>query len=366
MLALALRQAVRQQPMKPWPSKLQHPALGRRRRARAPCRTPGPLYIATPTPPGWTTSPPRPCAPRRTTSRAWASPWPHALDRRRPRGWPGGDAHAWRVTSPRALVGAERPLVVAGRAGQRGDHARGRRRGLGAGAAGKRARLCFVVPECNSLGLALLGGGALEAARQAVREGAADTVDRAGERPLSARRAAAVDASWAPPARDRPRLTGQRHGRQGRAGAARRRPSPSRTAPSSTTRAAPSASSRSSCPQGDSPGELALAATLRPQARAWDNLDDVIAALAAELPVFARRAGGGAARDFRIAGQKIPANRTATAAAPPCSPTSASTNPSRRDDPDSPLSLLHGGLPSSRRRRWCRSSGRPAGTPCRR
>jgi len=41
---------------------------------------------------------------------------------------------------------------------------------------GHDARLCFTVPECNSLGVAMLGGGDLESALQAVREGAADTV----------------------------------------------------------------------------------------------------------------------------------------------------------------------------------------------
>jgi NADH-quinone oxidoreductase subunit G len=41
---------------------------------------------------------------------------------------------------------------------------------------GAAADLCFVVPECNSLGLGLMGGGNLESAFQAVHEGAADTV----------------------------------------------------------------------------------------------------------------------------------------------------------------------------------------------
>ncbi len=41
---------------------------------------------------------------------------------------------------------------------------------------GKPADLCFTVPECNSLGVALLGGESLNAALQAVRDGTADTV----------------------------------------------------------------------------------------------------------------------------------------------------------------------------------------------
>lgn len=41
---------------------------------------------------------------------------------------------------------------------------------------GNAAAMALVVPECNSLGLALLGGGTLPEAFQAVREGKADTV----------------------------------------------------------------------------------------------------------------------------------------------------------------------------------------------
>ena len=41
-------------------------------------------------------------------------------------------------------------------------------------AAGRPAGLCFIMPECNSLGLALMGGGTLSAAFQAVQNGAAD------------------------------------------------------------------------------------------------------------------------------------------------------------------------------------------------
>lgn len=41
---------------------------------------------------------------------------------------------------------------------------------------GLPARLCFAVPDCNSLGLALMGGKSLESAFGAVRDGTADTV----------------------------------------------------------------------------------------------------------------------------------------------------------------------------------------------
>src|SRR5215471_1184563 len=38
------------------------------------------------------------------------------------------------------------------------------------------AHLCIIVPECNSLGVSLLGGDSLEAAFQAVQNGTAETV----------------------------------------------------------------------------------------------------------------------------------------------------------------------------------------------
>ena len=42
--------------------------------------------------------------------------------------------------------------------------------------AGRAAELSFAVPECNSLGLSLIGGGALQDAFEAVEQGAAETV----------------------------------------------------------------------------------------------------------------------------------------------------------------------------------------------
>src|SRR3569623_955320 len=41
---------------------------------------------------------------------------------------------------------------------------------------GHAAELCYTVPECNSLGVAMLGGGSLEAALEAVDGGTVDTL----------------------------------------------------------------------------------------------------------------------------------------------------------------------------------------------
>ncbi|ALA59190.1 NADH-quinone oxidoreductase subunit NuoG [Nitrospira moscoviensis] len=75
-----------------------------------------------------------------------------------------------------ALMGAERPVIVAGAGG-------GSRATIESAAnlawalhrKGKPARLAFIVPECNSLGLAMLGGRSLDWAFDAMRKGEADT-----------------------------------------------------------------------------------------------------------------------------------------------------------------------------------------------
>ncbi len=76
-----------------------------------------------------------------------------------------------------ALAGASRPLVV-------GGVSLGSEAALQAAASVARAlcrddrtaELCLVLPECNSLGAALLGGGDLAAAAETLRSGAADTL----------------------------------------------------------------------------------------------------------------------------------------------------------------------------------------------
>jgi NADH-quinone oxidoreductase subunit G len=76
-----------------------------------------------------------------------------------------------------ALKGAKKPLVISGTSSAS--------EGLIQAAAnvawalcqiGSPAQLCFTVPECNSLGLGLLGGDGLEAAFEEVEEGRADVV----------------------------------------------------------------------------------------------------------------------------------------------------------------------------------------------
>ena len=102
----------------------------------------------------------------------------HLLDARAPE-VPGlaEGAHALAGRIAAALAAAERPLVFSG-------PSLGSESVMAAAAAvanalcreGRPAELALTAPECNTVGAALLGGGALEEAAQALAEGGAETV----------------------------------------------------------------------------------------------------------------------------------------------------------------------------------------------
>ncbi|MBX3331438.1 MAG: NADH-quinone oxidoreductase subunit NuoG [Nitrospira sp.] len=76
-----------------------------------------------------------------------------------------------------ALIRAERPLIVAGTvSGSQATIEAAANVAWALHLAGKHPRLSFVLPDCNSLGLAQLGGGILEDAFQSVRHRKADGV----------------------------------------------------------------------------------------------------------------------------------------------------------------------------------------------
>jgi NADH-quinone oxidoreductase subunit G len=76
-----------------------------------------------------------------------------------------------------ALNEAERPLVVSGTScGSQAVIQAAANVAWALCGNGRTAELCFTVPECNSLGLGLMGGGSINDAFKAVQEGAADTV----------------------------------------------------------------------------------------------------------------------------------------------------------------------------------------------
>ena len=76
-----------------------------------------------------------------------------------------------------ALGQAQRPLIIAGTgSGSRATIEAAANIAWALHHQGKQPRLSFVIPECNSAGLALLGGGSLNEAFDSISQGQADTV----------------------------------------------------------------------------------------------------------------------------------------------------------------------------------------------
>jgi NADH-quinone oxidoreductase subunit G len=244
-----------------------------------------------------------------------------------------------------ALYAAERPLVVSGTAcGSEAVMRSAANVAWALGAAGHGARLCLAVPECNSLGLGLLGGGSLADAGRALESKKAralivletDLVRRAPG-PLAAKLLAGAEHVIA--------IDHLTH---------------------ATTAAAEIVLPAAACFEASGtlvnyegraqrffqvfvpPGDVQaswrwirdlMTAAGRSEAAGWQDLDQLTAALAEALPVFGpvREAAPPAA--FRMVGQKIPrephrySGRTAVRAnvnvheSPP------------PDDPDSPLAF---------------------------
>lgn len=177
MLALALRQSVRQQPIRAaralgipdWNDAAVREVIQGQK---------GPLFIAAPaaTRLDDIAAQTERAAPDDIARLGFAVA--HALDPAAPpvSGLPD-DTRALAAQIAQALAAAERPLVVSGV-------------GLGSEAVlqaaanvawalrrqGRPAELSLAVPECNSLGAAMLGGGALSGAVEALQFGAADTL----------------------------------------------------------------------------------------------------------------------------------------------------------------------------------------------
>ncbi|MDT3706511.1 MAG: NADH-quinone oxidoreductase subunit NuoG [Thiobacillus sp.] len=177
LLALALRQSVRQQPMEharrlhipEWDDTAVRNALQQRR---------GPVFLAAP---GSTRL-------DDAVREAWhAAPADiarlgfvvaHAIDPDAPAVADlSGATEEFAARIAKALIAAERPVIVAGAGG--GDEAAIHAAANVAWAlcrSGRDARLCFTVPECNSLGLAFFGERNLDDAFKAVHDGQVDTL----------------------------------------------------------------------------------------------------------------------------------------------------------------------------------------------
>jgi len=255
-----------------------------------------------------------------------------------------GDVHASAVRIALALKMAHNPLVVSGTSC-------GSEKLIEAAAnvskalckAGSSAKLCFTVPECNSLGTALMGGRSINDAFTAVQDGEADTViilendlyRRAERREVDAffdraRHVMAIDhcrtetvtrADVVLPAAVFAETGGTLVNNEGRAQRFYRVYVPQGSIQESWRRLK----------------EMMLA--VRPGVENWDSLDDVTRALENAIPGFGGIASSAPLAEFRVTGQKIPrqphrySGRTAMHA------DISIQEPKPPDDSDSPLAF---------------------------
>ena len=331
-MALSLRQSVRQQPMEiarklKVPLWLDHGVRDALQSAR------GPLYILTP----YATR-----LDEIATATFHAAPddlarlgfaVAHALDSSAP----SADGFPLAQEIAGALKTAKKPLVVSGTSCASGAVIEA----AANVAMAAKAALSFTAPECNSVGLTLMGGNPLSAAFEAVRDGRADTVvilendlyRRAPTREVDALLKAAAHvvvldhlpnrtaekAELVLPAGTFAESDGTFVSSEGRA--------------QRFFEVFP--------PQNDI---LAAWRWLKPDS--WRDLDDVLAAMSAALPALGAVRSAAPSAAFRIAGAKIPrsphreSGRTAMLA------NIAVSEPKPADDPDSPLSFSMEGTPA--------------------
>ena len=177
MLALALRQSVRCDPLK-MAKKLHIPEWEDAAILEATQQQKGPLFIATPdaTRLDDVATQTYHSAPEDIARLGFAVA--HALSGDAPavNDLPD-DVRALAETIAGKLKKAERPLVVSGPScGSEAIIQAAANVAWALSAQNRSAELAFTAPECNTLGLGLIGGARLDAAMKQVREGSADTV----------------------------------------------------------------------------------------------------------------------------------------------------------------------------------------------
>lgn len=332
MLDLALRQSVRRQPMR-IADKLKIPRWNDAAVREAMQGSKGPLYLATPASTRLDAAARRAfrAAPEDVARLGFAVA--HELDATAP-AVPGLDADARElaVEIARELAAAERPLVVSGtgsgslavvQAAANVAWALGRKRG-------RPAEIFYAVPECNSLGLALLGGRPLEDAFDVD----ADTVVVL-ENDLYRRAGAAAVDRFLAAARHLVVIDHLAHDTAARAELVL----PAGTFAESDGTLVSNEGRAQRFFQVYVPADDLRESWRWLASTGWEDLDDVVRALAASDPVFARLPAAAPSADFRRAGAKLPrelhrySGRTAIKAH------LSVHEPKPPDDPDTPLSF---------------------------
>jgi NADH-quinone oxidoreductase subunit G len=176
---------------------------------------------------------------------------------------------------------------------------------------GHQADLCIPVPECNSLGLGLMGGERLDAALQAVQDGVTDTVIIL-ENDLYRRADAASVNAFLDACRQVIVLDHVQHPTTERADVVL--PAGTFAEADGTLVSHEGRAQRFMqvfVPEGDIQESWRWLRDImirvgQHEATSWQDLDDIIAALASAIPVFANMPEIAPGGDFRIVDQKIP------------------------------------------------------------
>jgi NADH-quinone oxidoreductase subunit G len=256
----------------------------------------------------------------------------HALDARAPASedWPLAGEIAG------ALKAAKKPLVISGASCASNAVIEA----AANVAMAAEAALSFTVAECNTVGAALVGGNPLSAAFQAIRDGHADTViilenDLYRRAPraevdsiLKAAAHVIVLDQLANPTSEKAELV---------------LPAGTFAESDGTFVSSEGRAQRFFqvfVPQND---VLASWRWLKPDT--WHDLDDVLAAMSAELPELAAVRDAAPSADFRIAGAKIPRSPHRESGRTAALVNINVSEPKPPEDPDSPLSFSMEGTP---------------------
>jgi len=244
-----------------------------------------------------------------------------------------------------ALGSAERPLVIAG-TGQGSESLLRAAAGVAWAlrAQGKQASLSFVFPECNSLGLGMMGGGSLDDAFAAVGSGRVDTAIVL-ENDLFRRAAAGRVDAFLEGARHLVVLDHLHNASTERA---------ELLLPAATFAEADGSLVNNEgraqrffqlIPAGRAILEswrwlgAAIAAAGTADGEGWRGLDDVIASMVKAMPQFGPVAEAAPPAGFRIAGQKVAREHQRFSGRTAMYANIDVSEPKPPDDPDSPLTF---------------------------
>jgi NADH-quinone oxidoreductase subunit G len=330
-MALAVRQSVRQQPMEV-ARKLKIPLWMDYGVRDAMQSAKGPLYIATPygTRLDDVASETFHAAPDDLARLGFAVA--HALDSRAPavEGFPLADKIA------DALKSAKKPLVISGTS----CASKAVIEAAANVAIAAHAALSFTAAECNTLGAALMGGNPLSTAFQAVKDGRADTAIILENDLYRRAPAAQVDAFLKTAAHV---IVLDHLANPTTENAEMVLPAGTFAESDGTFVSSEGRAQRFFqvfVPQND---VVASWHWLKPDT--WHDLDDVLAAMAAELPELAGVRDAAPSATFRIAGAKIPRSPHRESGRTSVLVNINISEPKPPEDPDSPLSFSMEGTP---------------------